>query len=683
MLRQTLPLFLVLFPLAARAQTNAPISIQSGAQIQIPVPTASDRVRLQVLLAGSTSVLDDERANIQNGVAVARLEAEPGTYDVRVVSSDRARTPLGSSRRFFIPGFKREAGRWLFNGSPVAYAGQNPAPTTSFLPNLQRDKKTKLPVVIPTGGALKWDVLPTSDATTNPKRLFVGIEGRLALAAMGQKLVPLNSNNIPDDSGRSVAFARTGAIQGSIWVFSAPNPLGAAAATLLSPDMEPGQAPRVIEDVAPRADAVVINGNNQTLLKIARRNAEETPGFDLPVFAQFQNAPSPSDELLAFQAGASGLIVPEGTSNSVIDILNRQSARLSGAVTLEDVGVPAKDFERFAPILRRAGRVPLLARLPGEGNGAKKSDDKLAESLLLSFDQTTDVATLEKIERAAKVGATIYCEGALPPALWTRWSEITKVQIASAPAKTQTVSLDDPWFWGTINDQNFDVQQTLALTLKPSISSKIKDVKGQARETVARPIAHFNGDPNGIMLCPVGRGRVVWAPFDVAPSAVNLVISRYRTRIPRGLLFDDNGVEPDPQDKTATSAQLTAYYAAISGAMQPALVTYSATSGDAAGISLALRGTRTDPDDPKSIAATLVAFFNSSGAPVDLDASIRGDGAYALDLETERTLSATVRDYSTRLSVSVPANGFRWIAIAKDAQTWADIGKGNVRARLR
>lgn len=670
MLRQTLPLFLVLSPLAARAQTSAPILIASGAQIQVPVPAGADKPRLQVLLAGSTSVLDDERAQIQNGVAVARLEADPGTYDVRVVSGDKARTPLGSVRRFFIPGFKREAGRWLFNGSPVVYAGQNPAPLTSFVPNLRRDKKVKLPFVIPTNGGLRWDVLVPGQPVADTRRLFMGFEG-VAVAAL----------NGSTGTGGYVLPSVTS------------SGLSPVAATILF--AQPEQPLRVLEDLAPQADAVVVGGNSQTLLKIARRNAEEASNFDLPIFAGFQSVPSPSDELQAFQAGASGLIVPEGTSNSVLDILSRQSARLSGAVTLEDVAVPARDFARFAPVLRRAGRVPLVARLPGEGNGVKRSDDKIAESMLISFDQTTEATTLDKIERATKVGATIYCEGALPPALWPKWSQITKLQIAPAAPKTQTLSLGDPWFWGTINDQNFDVSQTLALTVKPSITKQIKDVKGEARETITRPIARFNGDPNGIMLCPVGRGRIIWAPFDVtvptlsvqsaaigstpvassAPgSAPDVVSDALATGNSRG-----NSSVPSP----ITPTQQTAYYAAVAGGMQPSLVSYDVTRGDASGVSVALRATRTEPNDAQSVSATLVSFFNSANEPVDLNASVRGDGAFALDLETDQPLAATVRDYSTRVILTVPANGFRWIAIAKDEQTWAGIGKTSVRAQLK
>jgi len=652
MLRRTLPLLLVLAPLVARAQTPAPLLIQSSATIQLPAPT-NDRVRLQILLAGTPTVLDDERANVQNGVAVARLEADPGTYDVRVVSNDKTRVPLGPSRRFVIPGLKREAGRWLFNGSLVAYAGTNPAPTTSFVPNLRRDeKKTKLPFVFPTSALLKWDVLPrTYPAGTDNRHLFVGAMASAAIMVAGA---------LPIGEGNYVLMrpSATPAIANAAAIFSTDNPIGPLNA------------------LAPQSDAVVIQGNNQTLLKIARRNAEEAPDFDLPIFAQFSMAPTASEALQAFQAGASGLIVPEGAAtNPVLDILTRNSARLSGAVTLEDVGLRASDFERFAPVLRRAGRVPLLARLPGEGNGrrATESDDKIAESLLIAFDEKTDAATLDKIERAAKVGATIYCEGALPPALFPRWSEITKVQIAPAPTpKTQTLVLDDPWFWGTINDQNFDVRQTLALTVKPSISSQIKDEKGKAIETVARPIAHFNGDPNAIMLCPVGRGRIIWAPFNVTPSEMQKAISS------TGLAY---GYDWSP----AGNALRTAYYSAIAGAMQPALVTYEAQAGggDAAGVSVALRATRTDPNDANSVAATLVAFFNSSNAPVDLEASVRGDGPYVLDLETDKTISATVRDFSTRVALTVPANGYRWIVVAKDAQTWNDSGKGSVRARLR
>jgi len=678
MFRRTLPLFLALVLTGARAQSDIPTSvpgeamfqraapflIQSGASFQILLPPNADRPRLQLLIGGTSTVLDDERANVQNGVAVARLEADPGTYEVRVVSNDRTRTPLGISRRFLVPGFKREAGRWLFNGSLVADARPNPAPVTSLVPNLRRDdKKVKLPFVFPTSNFLNWEeavgVNPMLFSNGRPNFVFAGTD-------------------YPSEANTRLYYLE-------------------------------------IEQRAPSSDAVVINGNDQTLLKIARRNAEEAPNFDLPIFAQFQTAPSPLDCLQAFQSGASGLIVPEGATNPVLDILSRNSARLSGAVTLEDVGLRAPDFERFAPVLRRAGRVPLLARLPGEGNGEKKSDDKIAESLLVAFDEKTDVATLDKIERAAKVGATIYCEGALPPALFTRWSEITKVQITGLlNAKKETVSLDEPWFWGTINDQNFDVRQSLALTVKPSLSAQIKDVKGEAKETVARPIAKFNDDPNAIMLCPIGRGRVIWAPFDVTPPIVgglenripktNRITTPDFTRNPRPYnIFNDDSPfagraimqflggnynyiddSPLPNTSAPTEAALqTAYYSAVAGAMQPALVTYEATRGDASGVSVELRATRTDPTDATSVSATLVSFFNSSNAPVDLDASVRGDGPYVLDLENDQTLPATVRDFSTRVSLTVPANGFRWIVIAKDAQTWNDTGKNSVRARLR
>ncbi len=685
MLRQSLPLFLVLVPIVARAQTPTalPVIIASGTQIQIPVPATSDKVRLQVLLGGSTSVLDDERANVQNGVAVARLEADPGTYDVRVVSNDKARTPLGSARRFFIPGFKREVGRWLFNGSPVVYEGKNPATVTSFVPNLRRDnKKTKLPVVIPTNAPLKWDV-----------HLY-GVEFRSDVSS-------------PSISARIAEFQQQRA------AFRAANPEGAF---LLSEPLINGTTQlykgQQLDQLAPLSDGIIIMGNGfqdtvvrddfmDVAFKIARRNAEEAPNFDLPIFAQFLLPRDDVGMLRAFQNGASNLIVPEGTSNSVIDILNRQSARLSGAVTLEDVGLLAKDFDRFAPVLRRAGRVPLLGRLPGEGNGEKKDDDKRAESLFVGFDSATDQAMLDKIERAAKVGATIYCEGALPSPLWKRWSDITKLQIAPVAVKTQTLTLDDPWFWGTINEQNFDVRQTLALTVKPSVSAQIKDVKGEARETVARPIAKFNGDPNGIMLCPVSKGRIIWAPFDVSAPR-DTVITNLENRVPaaprittpvtighggnKRYINDDvlgrSFIGPDTS-KVPTSTQLTDYYAAISGAMQAALVSYDVTRGDASGVSVALRATRLDPNDPKSVAATLVSFFNSSSAPVDLNASIRGDGAWALDLENDQPIPTKVRDFSARLALTVPANGFRYFVVAKDAKTWNDAGKGNVRARLR
>lgn len=710
MLRRSLPFFFVLAPTIAFAQT--PITIPSGAQIQIPIPPNADKPRLQVLLAGSNTVLDDERANVQNGVAVARLEADPGLYDVRLVSNDKARTPLGALSRFQIPGFKREAGRWLFNGSPVVVEGTNPAPTTSFVPNLRRDKKTKLPFSMATSGALKWRTAFVQFPVDTPLDEVATRQALRASPDANQNLLAVEvtprQNTFPrDNRRRALSYSPSEVLVGvplseqevqqtkSNWsrLRSIVDEVAPSAALILDVNQN-----RLLDSVAldqviaPLADAVEVQVNgavkapmrdevvsripfSANVVKVARRNVEESPNFDLPVFASFISEPGASDILQAFQAGASNIIVPDGTSNPVLDVLTRQSARFSGAVTLEDVGMQARDFDRFAPILRRAGRVPLLARLPGDGNGEKKSDSKSAESLFVGFDSSTDQATLDKIERAAKVGATIYCEGTLSPALYPRWSEIIKTQIAPlAATKKSTLTLSEPWFWGTTNDQNFDVLQSVTLSVKPSLSAQTKDVKGEARETVARPIASFNDDPNGIMLCPVGKGRVIWAPFNVAP---NFARSRQKVNVN----LDD--LDPALIIGVPNLSFSTAYYAAIAGAMQPSLVDYSATKGDAANISVALRALPADPENPKSSAVTLAAFFNAGSSPVDLNATVRGDGAYALDLMTDQTVPVKVRDFGSRMSLSVPANGFRWIAVAKDAQSWNDAGKNKVKARLR
>ncbi len=726
MLRRTLPLLLVLVPLAARAQ--GPTTIQSGQTIQIPVPSNADKPRLQLLPAGTNLVLDDERARVDGSVADARLEADPGTYDIRVVANDRARTPLGPVARFQIPGFKREAGRWLFNGSPVVYEGANPATTTSFVPNLRRDKQVKLPLSVATGAVLKWDTLDVGATLDEMSRTGFDV------AAFTANLRARMAQKPQIYLGFSVA-AGTSAPLNSILPFRSDAdryklvwPQLRAALNALAPDaalvFRSSYEEQVLDAIAPLADAIEVGSSLRQgdsdaraleMIKIARRNVEESANFDLPIFAKFGGGyPSadPETYLRAFQSGASNIIISDGTTPPAdfAAVLARQSARFTGAVTLEDVGLRAKDFDRFAPILRRAGRVPLLARLPGEGNGEKKSDEKSAESLLVAFDATTDAATLDKIERAAKVGATIYCEGALPPALLPRWSEITKTQIAALPApKRATLTLAEPWFWGTINDQNFDVSQSLSVSVKPSLAAQTKDVKGQARETVARPIARFNDDPNGIMLCPIGKGRVIWAPFDVTGM---LPFTRLENRVAapprvttaprltgRGLRtyiadkpFNTLDIPKRPlpvqtltsdTSAQASSAQITNYYAAVAGAMQPALVDYAATKGDASGVTVALRALPADPTNPKTSAVTLAAFFNSSAAPVDLDANVRGDAAYALDLMTDQPVPVKVRDFGSRLSLSVPANGFRWIALAKDAAAWNDAGKGKVHARLR
>lgn len=672
MLRQSLPLLFALLPVAAYAQSPSPVLIQSGAQIQLPVPANADKPRLQITLAGSNSVLDDERANIQNGVATARLEADPGTYDVRVVSSDKARTPLGVSRRFQIPGFKREAGRWLFNGSAVAYQGTNPPALNSFLPNLKRSVKTKLPVSVATTAPIKWDVAS------------LGVEFPDTVAT---STFPIN---LTDIAGERAKF------QAQQAALNAANPKGA----LLLSEPFVGYKARSyqqarIETLSPLVDGIIIDCDSPAyatntyqvafpnpLLKIARRNVEESLNFDLPVFARFATPESDPAMLRAFQDGASGIIVPEGTTSPFLDVLARQSARFAGAVTIEDVGLQAEDFDRFAPLLRYAGRIPLLARLPGDGNSPDKDNNKNAESLFVAFDSSTTAATLDKIESASRLGVTIYCEGTLPSALLSKWGTITRTTLTALPeSRVSTVTLSEPWFWGTLNDQNFDALQTLTITVNPSVAAQTKDVKGEARETVARPLARFNGDPNAIMLCPVGKGRVIWAPFDVSrptteagqnPTAFTKEIDQL---IPTELATSYYGRPKLNMD--------VSYYAAIAGAMQASLVSYQAPPLASSNISVALRALPADPTNPKSSSVSLVAFFNSSNAPIDIDAQVRGDGTFALDLMIDQPVTTTIRDFATRMKLQIPANGFRWVAIAKDAQAWNDAAKKGVRAQLK
>ncbi|RYX85026.1 hypothetical protein EON83_07200 [bacterium] len=696
MLRQTLPLLLAFVPITVNAQTQTPILIQSGGAIQIPVPAGANAPRIQVLIAGSNTILDDERANIKDGVANGRLEADPGTYDVRLVTNDKNRTPISASFSFQIPGFKREAGRWLFNGSPIVYAGTNPATATTFLPNLRRDKKTKLPLSSATNGALKWDVAElrlnpyTKDSgvaalngllASNPAQTLLGIE-------VGEEIGPASTNFTPYDPVASTADWKS--LRAALDAKSPDVALVLEAATM--PLIGLDRAAQRLETLSPLADAIVVpcgqpalddrrmgqlSSNDQTLLKIARRNVEESPNFDLPVFASFSVTPSASDTLRAFQSGASNIIVPEGASNPVLDVISSQSARFTGAVTLEDVGLRVADFDRFAPHLRRAGRSPLLGRLPGEGNSDSKDNGKNAESLMVAFSASTDVSILDKVEKAVKIGATIYCEGTLPPALLPRWAEITKTQIAplTNPQKA-IVTLSDPWFWGTINDKNFDVSQSVAVTVKPSISAQTKDVKGLAREVIARPIARFTDDSNAIMLCPVDKGRIIWAPFDVSPP---VGFGRVRTKIGLGLIYD-NDLTPA---NSLYGPILSSYYAALAGAMQAGLAEYSATKGDASNVSVNLRAIPADPKDPKSTAISLIAFFNSSDEEIDLNAEVRGNGNYALDLMTSKTVPVKVRDFGIRMTLQIPPNGFRWLAIAQDEQAWNNTGKSAVKAQIR
>ena len=285
------------------------------------------------------------------------------------------------------------------------------------------------------------------------------------------------------------------------------------------------------------------------------------------------------------------------------------------------MGVLNVNSPRLEPLLadlRAAGRVPLVGQLPDEKNPK-------GESNMILLDDSTTSSTLDGIKTAATAGNTVYLEGLPAPALYGKMGDITGTQLRALSAPREDVlTLDDPWSWGAISGREFNVTQRVSLTIKQSLAAQTKEEKGLAIETVPRPTAKLTGDPNGWMICPVGKGRIFWMPQT----------------------FRD-----------ANRPDLTGYYAAVAGAMQPALV---ALDGERAEVRVALRATQGQ--------TALLGLFNEGATPAKLSVGLRGDATYALDMLSEKTIPNRVIGFQTKFDIEVPSGGYRWLALSSSAE---------------
>lgn len=634
----------------------------SGATVSTPLSSPNSKVRLQVRLGENGPILDDESANVVGNFAQKRLDAEPGIYSLQAVSSDKTRAPLGAKVSVQIPGFKREAGRWLLNGSMFFQAGENRG-AAPFLGGLRRDKKGKLPLVVTSSAPLKWNLLQPDLSGAEPD-FAARWKSKLSVQA-GQQFVGVNysasfgnSAIMPAPSvNREVEIARFKAFRAALDTVA---PEAALVLKLERADLEPERAASLLDALAPLADAIQLSHQRgfsaeqtearfEWLLKVARRAVEEQPDFDLPVLVSFAQTPTDAQILDFYQNGATGFIFPENIAPSpqIARILGSQTAFLSGAVTLEDAAIAPANSPKAAnwsQILRASGRIPLLGRLP-------KSDEKISESLMIALESTTTNAEIDAISDATTRGATIYVEGAPPDTLLKRWGDLTGTVLEKIGPKNEELIFDDPWFWGRISGQSLSVSQTLKITIKQSLAAQAREERGKAVETQPRALAKLTGDPNGMIAAPVGKGKIVWMPHALS-GAANAALTRD-------------------------------FYAAIAGNLGAALVSFQAETGDASRVSVRVRATNVAKES-KIGATSLISFFNAGSAPVTLKVEARGAGEWVYDLASEKQISSDVRGFSSRFSLQIPANGWNYLAIAPTQAAWNQARQRvNWRAQLK
>ena len=632
----------LLFVSSTKAHSQNSFIVQNGAPISVPAPAVASKLRLQI--RNGSAVVDEENARIVNGVATATLDAEPGRYELRLTQSDKARTPVGASTNIIVPGIRREAGVWLFNGSMWIEKGENlgaapsktpsgllPPPSGEFLLDLKRQQKRKPPlsVVSSMSAPLRWSTWKTHSLTDRltPIEARKPYAGQVVAIETPAGTTELQIQRVKEEVTRNYEGYR----------------FGASAAHVLSVETTDSLlAAQQIDAAAAQFDAVVLKFDAKTPLdeqlwplKMARRVAEEQPNYDLPIFVDVSSAAFSEAQLLElFQSGATGFIHAPGQAKpSWMEAWERNSNWLSGAVTLEDAAIlpgSSPAVLKFADLLRDSGRIPLAGRAPDE-------DRKIVESLFVPLDEQTSAQTIADIKRAATQGATLYLEGLPPRALYAEMGDATGTALEPlASPKIETLTLDDVWLWGTLRGRELSVEQRAKITIKGSLAARAKEKKGLAIETQPRAAASLGSDANGLLICPVGKGRILWQPHSFRADS-----------------------------------DLAPFYSAVAGTMQTALVSVSNPN-----VRAAMRAT------PGK--TPLVALFNGSEVAQTVAVTARGDAERVLNLIDERDVPFTSRGFETKFSLTIPARSFVWVALASTKLAFdKERATAKIRARLK
>ena len=621
---------LSLFPslLWAQPAIQPPQIVVSGGVASIKATTPVTDARLQ--LRDGTAVVGERNVKGTTDTAQITLQGDPGAYTLQFVQNDKPRTPIGTGTPIVVPGVRREFGMWTFNGSlliPVADESTLVAATPKFLPNLKRDSKAKLPQSTATSVLQEWATIPVDGAELKAKGAAYVLPLLPQKAPksgywVGYELVNATGLTTDDIKRLRTLIEAQSAGAALILNVNAYEPMGRAAVTL--------------NTLAAICDAVKIDTTKDSpttlsfshqlwTVKVARRIAEERDNYDLPIFvSQFDQFGefSPSQALELFQAGATGLVIAPTQSASLasVEALWRNNANwLSGAVTLEDAAILPDARNRsliFLDKLRNASRIPLLGRTPSFGNSR-------AESALTIIDDSTDESTLKGLKSSAEDGQTVYVEGVPSPTFWKYWGDTTKTEITALPQpKEEQMRLDDIWLFGALNGTEFRVNQRIKIEIKPDLAAQANEKPGEARETRTRPIASLTADPNGMLSCPVGKGRILWAPQDwiVAPKSP--------------------------------------YYAAVAGAMQPALADLKLADGqsiDGKNVRMGMRMTQGK--------TSLIAVFNDGREALNLNAEVRDAASLVWDMKANKAVSASIRGYGTKLQFTVAPNDFAYFAL--------------------
>lgn len=637
------------------------------------------RVRIGLFEAGRLArVADVKRTfSIVNGRAQTelRVNADPGRYQWRLLTDDKARTPLTQSANLMVSGLERQFGWRLLNGSAIIARDEDEkamantkAAAKLFLSGLKRNDRNDQP--IPTVAPLNFQTLPV------PVNAPPDLDAAALRARLRDVVNNARAKNQRDVMGWSLVIdaAKVGdeaeiARWEQQWrvARAAINNVTPEAALFLSidnsmPDAATFEtAARLIDRLAPDADAVIVSLSRDESslwpIKAARRVAEETEDYDLPIWAQSEQSVPQTLWWQALLSGATGLIVDKTTPQVLAarDLFASDISLLVGSVTLEDSGLwmpplndnaPDNTLKLFAQ-WRDLGRVPLLARTPTEARRSRADKDRnrgQGESFALAVRPGEGESTLEAIRETIERGNRVLLLGTpfssdQTAPLRAAWEKLLLSKARPLATRAATLTPRDPWVFGTLNGEKFDVTQTQSIaptvTPAPDDAPPVKKIKDEI--VAPRVVAGLDDDSAGVLIVPSdkpgdfrtgrARGEIVWLPH-------------------------------------ALSSESAAFRSALAAYLAPSLVQLrerDAKNTDVVtGVQVEVRAS--------SRGTLLVGLFNQTDRARQLTMDVQALAENAFDLRRERVLPSRVRGLRVETDLTLSPNDWTFLAFAQTQQ---------------
>ena len=283
-------------------------------------------------------------------------------------------------------------------------------------------------------------------------------------------------------------------------------------------------------------------------------------------------------------------------------------------------------------------------------------------------------ATIEKLRAAANAGVRIYLEGAPlrdengKAAPW-RMSTLVGADVTPlGPEKLGTresrhvaMILQDGWMFGTLRGRRIEVQQSVAVKLRentPGAKNNIKEQRGKDVQIGPRVAATLEDGSPAMIINPVGKGEVIWAPHRLFPFMPQQR-AIYSTNAKASVNSPESSTTSEDILNVDRSAPEERYYAAVSAYIQPSLVSVRGTNLQAAGAEAVRMALRRSPKG-----SLLLAVFNTSSRPAEVAAAVEGVAGVALDLATEQELTLSSRGFQSEARVTIAPRGWKLIAFA-------------------